>query len=194
MQFGKFLVLLQQDTADPNRTVATAVIALALKSRLIEKQKRFEDVPVLHNCPATDRQEQLQHGNIDQRWAAAVCPEQHQGSSRHLGTQMIPALRFCGEKSQRPPLFTAMDQDSKRVFGDRSRLEKTSVDPARCRAHGRRTALRRNAHDVAVPQRNELDDVDDVVAGARQSAGQTGARSRSSVSAPAFFFSHRLAM
>ena len=49
MQFGKFLVLLQQDTADPNRTVATAVIALALKSRLIEKQKRFEDVPVLHN-------------------------------------------------------------------------------------------------------------------------------------------------
>jgi hypothetical protein len=41
MQFGKFLVLLQQDTADPNRTVATAVIALALKSRLIEKQKRF---------------------------------------------------------------------------------------------------------------------------------------------------------
>jgi hypothetical protein len=49
MQFGKFLVLLQQDTAGPNRTVATAVIALALKSRLIEKQKRFEDVPVLHN-------------------------------------------------------------------------------------------------------------------------------------------------
>jgi hypothetical protein len=49
MQFGKFLVLLQQDTADPNRTVATAVIALALKSRLIEKQKRFEDLPVLHN-------------------------------------------------------------------------------------------------------------------------------------------------
>ena len=49
LQFGKFLVLLQQDTADPNRTVATAVIALALKSRLIEKQKRFEDVPVLHN-------------------------------------------------------------------------------------------------------------------------------------------------
>jgi hypothetical protein len=49
MQFGKFLVLLQQDAADPNRTVATAVIALALKTRLIEKQKRFEDVPVLHN-------------------------------------------------------------------------------------------------------------------------------------------------
>jgi hypothetical protein len=49
MQFGKFLVVLQQDAADPNRVVATAVIALALKTRLIEKQKRFEDVPVLHN-------------------------------------------------------------------------------------------------------------------------------------------------
>jgi hypothetical protein len=49
MQFGKFLVLLQRDAADPNRTVATAIIALALKTRLIEKQKRFEDVPVLHN-------------------------------------------------------------------------------------------------------------------------------------------------
>jgi hypothetical protein len=49
MQFGKFLVVLQQDAADSNRTMATAVIALALKTRLIEKQKRFEDVPVLHN-------------------------------------------------------------------------------------------------------------------------------------------------
>jgi hypothetical protein len=49
MQFGKFLVLLQQDATDANRTVATAIIALALKTRLIEKQKRFEDVPVLHN-------------------------------------------------------------------------------------------------------------------------------------------------
>ena len=49
MQFGKLLVLLQQDAADPNRTVATAIIALAVKTRLIEKQKRFEDVPVLHN-------------------------------------------------------------------------------------------------------------------------------------------------
>ena len=49
MQFGKLLMLLQQDAADPNRTVATAIIALAVKTRLIEKQKRFEDVPVLHN-------------------------------------------------------------------------------------------------------------------------------------------------
>jgi hypothetical protein len=87
-----------------------------------------------------------------------------------------------------------MDQDSRRVFSDHSRLEETSVDPKQCYAHGRRTVRQRNAHDVAVAQRDELDDVDDVVAGARQSAGQTGARSRSSVSAPAFFFSHRLAM
>jgi hypothetical protein len=49
MWFGKFLALLQQDPEDQNRTVATVVIALALKTRLLENQKRYENVPVLRN-------------------------------------------------------------------------------------------------------------------------------------------------
>jgi hypothetical protein len=49
MQFGKFLVVLQQDPAGPNRTVATAFIALAIKSHVLEQRKKYENVPVLRN-------------------------------------------------------------------------------------------------------------------------------------------------
>ena len=49
MQFGKFLAVFQQDAADPNRTIATAYIALAVKSRVVENRKKFENVPVLRN-------------------------------------------------------------------------------------------------------------------------------------------------
>jgi hypothetical protein len=49
MQFGKFLAILQGDSADPNRTVVTAFIALALKARLLEHSKKYENVPVLQN-------------------------------------------------------------------------------------------------------------------------------------------------
>ena len=44
------------------------------------------------------------------------------------------------------------------------------------------------------PHRDGLDDVDEVVAGARQSVGHIGARSNKSASALAFFFSHRYAI
>jgi len=49
MQFGKFLAVLQQNDADPNQTVVTAFIALALKERLFESSKKYENVPVLRN-------------------------------------------------------------------------------------------------------------------------------------------------
>jgi hypothetical protein len=49
MQFGKFLAVLQTDPSDPNRTVATAFIALAVKSRVLENKKKYENVPVLRN-------------------------------------------------------------------------------------------------------------------------------------------------
>lgn len=49
MQFGKFLAVFQQDPADPNRTVATACIVLAIKSRVLENRRKFENVPVLRN-------------------------------------------------------------------------------------------------------------------------------------------------
>jgi hypothetical protein len=49
MQFGKFLAVFQQDAADPNRTVVTAYIVLAIKSRVLDNRKKFENVPVLRN-------------------------------------------------------------------------------------------------------------------------------------------------
>jgi len=49
MQFGKFLAVLQPDPTDPSRTVATAFIALGVKSRVLENKKKYENVPVLRN-------------------------------------------------------------------------------------------------------------------------------------------------
>jgi hypothetical protein len=49
MQFGKFLAVLQPDAADPGRTVVSAFIALALKTRVIENKNKYASVPVLRN-------------------------------------------------------------------------------------------------------------------------------------------------
>jgi hypothetical protein len=49
MQFGKFLAVLQPDPANANRTIATAFIALAIKSHVLENKKKYENVPVLRN-------------------------------------------------------------------------------------------------------------------------------------------------
>jgi hypothetical protein len=49
LKFGKLLAVIQQDPADPNRTIATAYIALAVKARIIENKKKYENVPVLRN-------------------------------------------------------------------------------------------------------------------------------------------------
>jgi hypothetical protein len=49
MQFGKLLAVLQANPADPNRTIATTFVALAVESDLFEKRKEFESVPVLRN-------------------------------------------------------------------------------------------------------------------------------------------------
>jgi hypothetical protein len=49
MQFGKFLAVLQRNSADPSQTLVTAFIALALKERIFENSKKYENVPVLRN-------------------------------------------------------------------------------------------------------------------------------------------------
>jgi hypothetical protein len=49
MQFGKFLAVLQPDAADPNKTVVSAFIALAIKTRVIENKNKYASVPVLRN-------------------------------------------------------------------------------------------------------------------------------------------------
>jgi hypothetical protein len=49
MQFGKFLAVFQRNPAEPNETLVTAYIALALKARLLEQAKKYETVPILRN-------------------------------------------------------------------------------------------------------------------------------------------------
>jgi hypothetical protein len=49
MQFGKLLIVFQQDPSDANRTLATAFVAIAVKSKVFESRKQYEQVPVLRN-------------------------------------------------------------------------------------------------------------------------------------------------
>jgi hypothetical protein len=49
MQFGKLLIVFQQDKADPKQTLATTFVAIAIKSKVFESRKKYEDVPVLRN-------------------------------------------------------------------------------------------------------------------------------------------------
>lgn len=49
MQFGKFLAVFQRHPSDPAKVVATAFMALAIETDVLEKKKEFERVPVLRN-------------------------------------------------------------------------------------------------------------------------------------------------
>ena len=49
MQFGKLLAVLQDHPSDPNRTIATMFMALAVETDVLERKKEFESVPVLRN-------------------------------------------------------------------------------------------------------------------------------------------------
>jgi hypothetical protein len=49
MQFGKFLAVVQPHPADARRTIATTFIVLAIKTRVLERKKEYENVPVLRN-------------------------------------------------------------------------------------------------------------------------------------------------
>jgi hypothetical protein len=49
MQFGKLLAVFQQFPGDPNKTVATVFMALAIESNVLEKRREFALVPVLRN-------------------------------------------------------------------------------------------------------------------------------------------------
>jgi hypothetical protein len=49
MKFGKFFGVLQNHPADTGKTVVTAYVALAIEASVLDKQKEFEQVPVLRN-------------------------------------------------------------------------------------------------------------------------------------------------
>jgi hypothetical protein len=49
MRFAKFFAVFQADPADPNKTVVTAYMALAIEGSVFDKKKEYENVPVLRN-------------------------------------------------------------------------------------------------------------------------------------------------
>jgi hypothetical protein len=49
MKFGKFFAVFQTHPTDPNKTVVTAFMALAIKARVLDEKRSFENVPVLRN-------------------------------------------------------------------------------------------------------------------------------------------------
>lgn len=49
VQFGKLLAVFQAHPTDPQRTVVTTYVSLAVKASLFEMKKEFENVPVLKN-------------------------------------------------------------------------------------------------------------------------------------------------
>jgi len=49
MKFGKLFAVFQDHPSDANKTVVTAFMALAIKSRVLDEKRNFETVPVLRN-------------------------------------------------------------------------------------------------------------------------------------------------
>ncbi len=49
MKFGKFFAVFQVHPTDPNSTVVTAFMALAIKASVLDEKRGFERVPVLRN-------------------------------------------------------------------------------------------------------------------------------------------------
>jgi hypothetical protein len=49
MKFGKLLAVFQAQPTDPNKTVVTAFMSLAIKASVLDEKRGFENVPVLRN-------------------------------------------------------------------------------------------------------------------------------------------------
>jgi hypothetical protein len=49
MKFGKFFAVFQADPSDSGKTVVTAFMALAIKVRVLDEKRGFENVPILRN-------------------------------------------------------------------------------------------------------------------------------------------------
>jgi hypothetical protein len=54
MKFGKFFAVLQDDPTDPNKTVVSAFMALAIKANVLDEKRGYETVPVLRNLVPAD--------------------------------------------------------------------------------------------------------------------------------------------
>ena len=49
MKFGKFFAVFQPHPSDPDKTIVTTFMSLAIKARVLDEKREFEKVPVLRN-------------------------------------------------------------------------------------------------------------------------------------------------
>ena len=49
MKFGKFFAVFQAHPSDPDKTVVTAFMSLAIKASVLDEKRDLEKVPVLRN-------------------------------------------------------------------------------------------------------------------------------------------------
>ncbi len=73
---------------DPQKTVVTAYVALAIKGDVLDRKAEYARVPVLKNllpCAGADGQVELQHRQLDQRRAAGLRPQPHRRFAAALG-------------------------------------------------------------------------------------------------------------
>ncbi|MGH6677044.1 MAG: hypothetical protein ACRECE_12585, partial [Xanthobacteraceae bacterium] len=54
MKFGKFFAVFQDHPTDTGKTVVTAFMALAIKARVLDQKRGYENVPVLRNLVPAD--------------------------------------------------------------------------------------------------------------------------------------------
>ncbi len=96
MSFGKLLAVFQPHPSDPGKTVVTALMALGVKSDVLEKKKEFERVPVLRNMVPAQvlvGNSLLQHRHLDQRRPAEIRPQPHPGDRRDFGAGVSSGRR-----------------------------------------------------------------------------------------------------
>ena len=85
MQFGKLLAVFQPHPTDPNQTVVTVFMALAVETSIIGKKKEYMKVPVLRNLVPAQvlaGKSSFNTGKLDQRRAAGLRAQSGQGDRR----------------------------------------------------------------------------------------------------------------
>ena len=88
MQFGKLLIVFQQDKADANRTLATAFIAIAIKTQGVREPEEIRERAGAAESGAgagPGRQELVQYRNSISSGPAELRPQRDQGGREILG-------------------------------------------------------------------------------------------------------------
>ena len=126
MKFGKFFAVFQNDPADAGKTVVTAYMALAVETSVLDKQKEFENVPVLRNLVPAQvlmGQSSFNSGQVDQRRIAQIRTQRDQDGRRAFGARQVADKRSSG----RARLIAAFER--LHHFVDRLHVGELAVEP-----------------------------------------------------------------